>query len=431
MAIDFSLLPPAQEMRDEPPSTILWTVVFFVLTLLGGFAVLLFWPKSEPSHTLWFWACLTLYPAGFAAFVVSRRYSVYEGRRLDAQEWNAARERYIQNVFAKAQVPFAVVGSAYRFTDDDKSNHAETIAQRALVLKAQPSIAQSGTVTARWLAPAVLDRSKWLQGPDTIRQDQVLEWLFGQLLDDLVETLEALPNELPLTVRLRVAADALESDVLAVWQRQWQSRKIRSTKVVAEASDLGLMIVDTWLDMDDGVTRKCATLLVTVQLNEILSKNPPDGSAEVGVALLLAPEDIVKRYALKRIALIHRPMQSAVDKLDHALTYALHWGNADPTSIARLWLSGLNEHSAAPLHTALSDTGVTAARSEPPSDADIDRTVGHAGVASGWLSLACASACAEQVSAPQLLVESCGTNIVLAVVAPALQQDDLHKGGPA
>jgi len=431
MAIDFSLLPPEQEMRDEPPSKLLWSVVFFTLTLLGVFAVLLLWPTSEPSQTLWFWICLTLYPAGFAALAVSRRYSVYEGRRLEAREWNAARERYIQNVFAKAKVPLAVVGSAYRFTDNDKINRAETIAQRALVLKAQPSIAQSGTVTARWLAPAVLDRSRWLRGPDTIRQDQVLGWLFDQLLGDLVETLEGLPNELSLTVRLRVAADAVESDVLSVWQSYWRSRKFRSAKVVVEASNPSLMIVDTWLDMDGGATRKCATLMVTVQLNEILSKNPPDGTAEVGVALLLVPEDVVKRYALKRIALFHRPVQGVVDKLNDTLTNALRWGNADPTSFGRLWLSGLDEHSVAPLHAALSDTGVTATRGEPPSEVDMDRTVGNAGAASGWFSLACAAASAEEVGAPQLLVEQCGTDIVLAVVAPALKPDNLHKGRPA
>jgi len=52
--------------------------------IVGAFVVLFVWPKGEPTQTPWFWTCVTVYPYGVAAFVVLRRYSFYEGRRLDA-----------------------------------------------------------------------------------------------------------------------------------------------------------------------------------------------------------------------------------------------------------------------------------------------------------------------------------------------------------
>ena len=57
MSIDFDKLPPEEPVPDEPPSRLLWTIVFFVIALIGVFSVLLFWPKGEPTQTPWFWTC--------------------------------------------------------------------------------------------------------------------------------------------------------------------------------------------------------------------------------------------------------------------------------------------------------------------------------------------------------------------------------------
>ncbi|MGS1000385.1 hypothetical protein ACVCH0_01520 [Burkholderia glumae] len=98
MAVDFARLPPEEPGPDHPPSILIWTIVFFLIAIVGVFAVLLLWPKGESTQTPWFWACVTVYPFGLAAFVVLRRYSVYEGRRLDAIAWNDARKDYVPGV---------------------------------------------------------------------------------------------------------------------------------------------------------------------------------------------------------------------------------------------------------------------------------------------------------------------------------------------
>ena len=96
MALDFNDLPLEQPVPDQPPSRLFWTIVFFVLVLAGVFAVLLLWPSDEPTHTPWFWTCITVFPLGIASLLVSRPFSAYEGTRLEIQSWNAACEKLAQ-----------------------------------------------------------------------------------------------------------------------------------------------------------------------------------------------------------------------------------------------------------------------------------------------------------------------------------------------
>ena len=43
MAVNFSKLPPLEPMPENPPSRIVWTIVFFVIVIAGIFMVLLVW----------------------------------------------------------------------------------------------------------------------------------------------------------------------------------------------------------------------------------------------------------------------------------------------------------------------------------------------------------------------------------------------------
>ena len=417
MAIDFSELPPEQELPKEAPPRFFWTIAFFSLTLVGVFAVLLLWPKGEPTQTPWFWLCLTLYPAGIAAFVVSRRYAVYEGRKLDIQAWNEARKRYIEAVFERESIPFAVIGASFSFIDDESLDNTEAIVERSLVLKAQPAIAEQGTVLARWLVPRSLDRGAWVRGPDTMRQTQVLTWLIDRLLGKSCESLSSLPSDVPLIVKIRVSANAYEGDIASLWRDSWRRQNLRPSTTDIQSDDMRLADVDSWLDSADARIRTHATFVVVIQLNEVLGKNPPDGSAEAAAALLLVPKHLLQRYSFEPIAYIHRPIAGPVENLTHMLRYAIRWGKADPNSISRSWLSNLNTACASAFHAALREVGVSSAREGPLPELNMDRTVGHAGSAADWLAVACAASCSRQLGSPQLLVVQHGTDIVSAVVA--------------
>src|SRR5260370_39248034 len=123
-------LPAKQPVPDEPPSRLVWTVVFFAVTIVEIFSVLLLWPRGEPTQTPWFWTCLTVYPLGIATFIVLRRYSVFEGRRLDAIAWNDACEQYASGVVDAASRPIDVLAVSYRISSDAEENEISGLASR-------------------------------------------------------------------------------------------------------------------------------------------------------------------------------------------------------------------------------------------------------------------------------------------------------------
>lgn len=395
-------------------------LVFLLLTLAGMACAVFAWPGQQSTRTGWFWTCVIVYPIAAAALVVSRRFSVYEGRRLDAQAWNEARKQYITYVFERASVPMFVLESAFFFTTEEADVLADLVGG-TLMLKAQPSLAESGTVTARWLQPDDVNHEKWTRGPDAARQMEVLHWVLRKLMDRMLPTLSILTFEVPLTVKLQVSATALLSDVSAVWSDIWTKQGLPPVHVEVIGKQQ-FSSIESWLDSDDSISRRTVTLLVSVNLNKILSENPPSCSAEAGVALLLAHQDGVDEYSTTPVATLHRPTTGNTDTLSRAMRHALRWGKVQPNSIGTLWLTGIDETSPAAMHRALSETGAMQDRSDAPPEIDIDRTVGHAGVAAPWLSVALAIEHTRKSKVPQLIVIQDDGQFSMAVVAPSALQ---------
>lgn len=416
MALDFSSLPPEQKVPDKPPSRLVWTVVFFLLTLLGVFAVLMLWPADEPTHTPWFWTCVAVFPAAIAAFVVSRVYSAYEGRRLDAQAWNGGRKRYVEQAYALESVPFFVLDAALRVTENNEENAVEKIVDGTLTLNAESSKHEDNeSIAARWLEPA----DARLAADDSERHALILEWLYDRLLDDLATSLTALPSELPLHVLLDISGYVGETDALTLWRGRWNVRALRIATSGRLPATTSLMSLDTWLDDRNGPWSKRATLLISVSLTEVLAGDPPDGSAEAGVGLLMVPPALAAGYGLCPLASIHRPLRSEHDDLNHALSFALRWASAEPKSVGGLWITGFDGEAVGSLHASLNSVGVTAQRAEALTELDLDRKVGRAGPASGWLAAACAVRSASASTAPQLLAQREEDHTLLAVVVAA------------
>src|SRR5690242_3511274 len=137
MPVDFTRLPPEEPVPDNPPSRLVWTVVFFLIAVVGVFVVLLLWPKEDPTQTPWFWTCVTVYPFGLAALVVLRRYSVFEGRRLDAIAWNEARAEHVNEVFDGASRPLAVLAATCRFSSEAKDDDFNKLLDGSVKLEPQ------------------------------------------------------------------------------------------------------------------------------------------------------------------------------------------------------------------------------------------------------------------------------------------------------
>lgn len=387
MAVDFSLLPQEETHQDEAPSRFVWTIAFFLMVLAGVFAVLLLWPKDVPTQTWKFWMTLTLFPVGIPTWIVLRRYSVYEGRKLDTEMHNEAVREFNTRVLETASLPLAVLGAAHRISSDLRENAPEHIAEGAVTLKAENPIAKHGDVVkARWIRVPGMQSTPGGKQDDLRRRHCVTKWLFDQLLDDLSPCLQGLPARLPLTVYLSIDNGFTPKQNEALWLACWNEKTSRSAAVThPTTSPADLMILDRWMDTVIGDEDMHATLIVAIQLNPLLAETPSPGTAEAGVALVLAPDTLANQYSISRQRDLHRPVRGAADPSTHALKHAMQWANAIATRITTAWQTGLDAmHAGAlrePAKKLALDLRVT----------DLDQTVGHAGVAAPWLALACAA----------------------------------------
>ncbi|ALS62891.1 hypothetical protein [Pandoraea norimbergensis] len=333
MALNFNALPPVEPVPDTSPSRTVWLVVFLVLTLIGVLAAILLWPQRESTRGLWFWVCITLYPAGIAVFIVSRRYSAYEGRRLDAQAWNGARDKYIAEAFARESIPLVVLATTVRVTETEVESGIDEITGGTLTMGAQAaSLGDNASVTARWFKPIAAR----LAADDDERHEFLIEWLYDKLIADLSPTLSALPQTLPLNVLLDLHGYTGNLDAKDLWDARWEHHQLQPARVERVRQALDLMTIDAWLDEPErAAVHSHAVLLISINLGSVLQAPPTAGAAEAGVGLLMTSQALADRFELSPIAAVHRPLPCASDAFDHALTYAFRWANTTPAKLSQ------------------------------------------------------------------------------------------------
>lgn len=412
MAVDFSLLPQEEPPDDEAPSRFAWVVAFFLMVLAGVFALLLWWPKDIPTQTWKFWITLVLFPVGIPTWIVLRRYSVYEGRRSDVELRNEAVRAFNMRVFEAAGIPLAVLGAAHRISSDGRENSAERIKAGAVTLKAQDSIAKHGDVVkARWLSVPGMQNAPGGKESDLRRRHHATKWLFNQLLDDLLPNLKALPSRIPLTAHLSIANGFEPEANEALWLACWEERASRPLMATHSAkSPADLIMLDRWMDATISGNDMHATLLVAIQLNPLLAETPLPGTAEAGVALLLAPDALASRYSVARQCNLHRPVRGSADQPSEALTHALRWGNVTVDRITTAWQTGLDATHAGTLRGPARKLALN------PRVTDLDQTVGHTGLAAPWLALACAASAPCSESVEQIIFVGQNGNVDCAVL---------------
>jgi hypothetical protein len=414
MPVDFDKLPPKEAEPDKPPSRFVWTIVFFVITLAGIFAALFFWPKGEPTQTLWFWICVTVYPTGAAAFVVLRRYSIFEGRRLDAIAWNEARERHMNAVFEEASRPLAVVAAAYRFASDAIDDTFDKLLDGAIRL--EPRIApkpDTPPVNARWFDKPYVDENGERFKSDDERRRRVREWVFGALIDEVGEAVRALPSDLKLAVQLVLPDVAKTDEALVSWDEQWAKRDLRPRRAEVLPEPPTLMYLDAWLDRINHKVDQQARLLVFVQLSPVLQALPEDGSTEIGLALLLMPEAVQRRAQIQPVARLHRPNGSDGCTVDVALERALRWGRVEPAAVSGIWQSTLGRTAANAATAAVVKAGMSA------KPANIDYMAGQAGDVSPWFGVVCGARAVARNGSTQLVVTTSKTGPCFTILRSA------------
>lgn len=386
MAVDFSLLPKEEPEPGDPPSRLVWMIVFLVMVLAGALALLLLWPKNLPTHTWKFWVSLILFPVGIPAWIVLRRYGHYEGRRLDVLMRNEAIRKYNERVFSLAARPLALVGAAYRFSSDRKENAIDSIQSGGVRLSTQEPIASDGDpVKARWLTVPGARLERGGKEADDHRLGKVTRWLYAELLDDIANRILLLPSRIDLVVSLWVSGGLPRQQYVLLWQECWRERQLRQMRLLEESEPAGLETLDSWLDQVANCDGREARLIVAIQLYPVISEAPPVGAAEAGVALLLMPGVQASRHAVVPEANLYRPVRVPFDQSKEILPHAMKWADIRAAEIPGGWQTGLGAEQAGVLREAAVRLGLTA------GPTDLDQTVGHAGAAAPWLAIACAA----------------------------------------
>ncbi|WP_246355702.1 hypothetical protein [Paraburkholderia humisilvae] len=378
----------------------------FVLIMCAGVLIsLLTWPNGEPTHTTWFWIRLLALPALVWCVTFGLRLHYYdeETQRLQAERDVRAEDR--EKALRFASEPLAVLGCAY-LTQPGTADTARKIANGELALVAQTS--HAGTHAVRHTA-LELNEDENENEPGRYRA------CFTALLKQIEDAVAAIPNRIPLSVRLHLPPDADQKSLLNTWQSCWSERNFRQVQAKPLSTKKGMMALDEWLDIRGGPSLERATLFVSVQLHD----SPPQSSAEAAVGILFAWAPLADRYALRTQAMLHRPVEAGDSGLEVALSKVLQWGKTLPAEIRDLWQAGLPSTEKGALVQAASNTNLAVSLTTGLTGVhDVDQAIGNPGVCAGWLATALAIEHAVQTGAPQLIASHEG-QLRLAVCRPS------------
>ncbi|MFM0593575.1 hypothetical protein [Paraburkholderia dilworthii] len=388
-----------------PPRVIAWLGLLMLVMLAGAAATLFTWPKSEPTGSTWFWTKLLVLPAlgFFVAFGLRLFYFEQESDRVRAEEETLKGDQAKARLFGSE--PLAVLECRYLCALENGRAANETAPTHS-ILSAQ--VPHSGGTAVRHTALKLGEARTILER---------YRACFLEILDGVGAAICALPRDVPFNVCLALPANPKtpeEDDLLATWQDCWRESGLRPVKASRLAAEQGLMPLDEWLDVRGGAALEKVTLYVSAQLHV----TPPHNSAEAAVALLLGWAPLLERRGLKPLAMLHRPIEAEPGALDDAILEALLWGRSVSTEIGDLWQAGLAADDKPAILQSASALSLAVSKARDLSGIhDIDITLGHAGIAAGWLAAAFAIERVAQAHTPQLIVHRTGS-LQLAVVNP-------------
>lgn len=171
------------------------------------------------------------------------------------------------------------------------------------------------------------------------------------------------------------------------------------------------MMADAWLDACD----RRSLLVVAVEWYE---QDPPAGSGEGCVAVLLNAGYYKLPEPVTIVGKLHRPVKGETSALDHLLTNTLKWGCTEPAAVQRAWITG---HDAS--HDAAWLTACQAAELVHITPAEAQcrpaRLLGNAGPVNAWLSIV--AAIESRAQGPPLILD--GRQAAIFYVSPPVHDD--------
>ncbi len=403
------------------PSLLVWSLVFVACVVAGSTIVLVTWPKHAPAATPVFWVAVVIVPVTLAAITVLLPFRAHAGKLRAIRSWNSRCDHQIARAHEWESRPVALLGGVCRFSSE-KGSQVAKVAAGDIKLAPQQTPDRAATVAARWFRAPEFVVGTDPREYDLERQRVILPGVLFVMLDELREHINAVPADLPLRVALIVDAPSFDDGIRDHFTTVWKNLALRAFTFDDAAAVPGLTSLDSWLDTPAGTERDHATLLVAVQLHDLVVQSPPPGSAEAAIALLMVPQDIAERYRLTALAQVHRPRQGTVAALSVTLSLALKWGGVRPADVHHVWYAGFDKVGQEALLAAIRAEKIALVEGQQVSgELNVDRLVGDAGIAADWFALACALDFAQSFGAPQMVARHSGTTSALMIARPVLR----------
>ncbi|SAL38388.1 hypothetical protein AWB74_01528 [Caballeronia arvi] len=359
--------------------------------------------------------------------MLTARWHSFQQGSLRIAAYNRKRHEAVDRDIEFARRPIALLAHSYVTALGCEKGAARVVAGES-ALRFQPvrgiglPVSHSSVIAQ---APERLNGEKRRTRANALplNDDDLLE-LFGKLISALEPQLSALRSLVVLPVQMVVSGNEFPLDVAGQWERAWASFGLGRYVLNEHSTEAGTMVLDAWLDETDRSRRERVALFVNVQLRDA----PPEGSAEVATALLVAWPELLPRIGLKPTNWLHRPVRGLDAPDNKSLETALTWGRVASINNAHIWTCGLDTNSHLSLsamqehqnekNNAEATGAIDAADIEKKlrSLTDIDTALGDAGHASSWLACALAAEAARDTSAPQLIATRDLTGTTYSVV---------------
>ncbi|WP_235020968.1 hypothetical protein [Caballeronia telluris] len=409
-----------------------WFCIWLACAVFGAAIALLLWPKGERAGGAWFWFCVIGIPNGIFGLLFAIERTGYEAAWYRAYHRNLHRDRWLAQRIRVAQKPLRVLGIGYCLPLNGQTLAQAIHAGVRLPRQQQP---RSGA--------GVIEHCRFDDLPQTFAEPDLME-AAAENGSNRME--HAAPIE-PVRPLVRKIADALEQIAVSLnaltryelvhWpqvrvlaepgEEASREQEIRGALQLAGLPPLvvqavpashGLLVADAWLE-----AREARPLLVVATAWH--DKQPPSGSTEGCLAVLLdagfyrLPEDVPV------MARLHRPVEGKAEEIEYCFANAVIWSRADFDAVTRAWITRAVERCNRGLRIANLDAiAKSEAQCEPA------RIVGDFGSANGWLSVAAAVECGA-VQGPQLIIDGVQSAILhvlpgIAGKVPSSPEQSLH-----
>jgi len=410
MAVDFSQLPEEVPVPEKGPSPLVWSLVFVALAMVGMAAVLWSWPQDAKSQTAWFWVSVTVIPACLAGALALRPFSHFHKRRNTAMAINTASKGFRNAVFDVASVPMAVLDAVYLLHAEEAENTFEAFLRRADNPPTRQSRHSREMIVASLLEPA----DAALAFDDAERQRATLSWILHSLLKKAADTLNTVPDAVPVRVRLEIQSILDEATILGIWSGLSSSVRPagRAVTPVCQPSG-GIWLVDTMLDCWQPALRDVVTFVICANLSKVRDMDPEPGSCESACLLVVCPVALADERKFSVVGRFHRPQASGDTPAKGALHYALKWGRVEAVATGGVVSVGLSKDTAAKLRDAgrPSDGAVS-------TDFALDTLLGNTGTTAPWLAATLALQQAAQSKTPYIVATQDEERELFAVLTP-------------